>query len=545
MAAVFNFNDKNIDSLLCARKASAPCRLFFSLAMALSLWSCSSGTSPEAQGGCPSVGDLSVVDLGGISGENRCQISGTLTVSAVLPNTAVWLIDGAVQVGDSASSPELFISKGTRIRGSTDGINPDYLYISAGASIDARGEVDSPIIFSSNDDIDLNVAGGGKWGGIIIEDTVAFNAENRLEYVVIAEGGAEVTINSKTYNSNLTLDGDHDNTILRYVQSHDARGDGIRLQGSNGTQNTARMDWLLITGAGRDALSYQDFSGLVKDVLAINRVGQYNPVELSGGRAGVYAAGAASQPLLTNLTLVGNDDESIANPSATQREMGIIFADDTSINGEDLLIRLANSAIVNFRHGCYELESDADLSAVDLTGPTTSFIDGVHCVNESGTAAVKSVIRSSNTADDLTITGSGNGEGLRFHSLDAVFHRETVGAAEFTAGWHLKSIGAFVNGITLSLSALNAFNDGDTDDDGTVNTNDVNALPLLNNSAAFYSSVDGASSAIENRGYDLTHIGAVRTYDKTLGDSSAQFDGWTLQDGATTTAVVGFQPFNP
>ena len=146
---------------------------------------------------------------------------------------------------------------------------------------------------------------------------------------------------------------------LTFVQSHDSNRDGIRLQNTS-----ARLSWILVTGATRDGIWYSNFNGLVKDYMAIHRP--------ESGRSGIYAAATStdsgvSNPRFVNATLVGRDDTSTsAEGDATAREFGILFADNITQG------RFGNILIANFRNGCYEVEPSADISNL-------GYFDGVHC----------------------------------------------------------------------------------------------------------------------------------------------------------------------
>lgn len=505
------------------------------------LLACEAESDPNraAAANCPEVGNLTVSGSSGLGTSGRCVISGTLTVSATLPASDEWYIDGSLIVGDATSNPVLTIEAGTEIFGSADGASFDYLYLAPGASISAVGTSNDPIIFSSDDS---NYSGSGEWGGIILEDTLAASGQIILEYVIVAEAGGLVTIGSQTYTDNIVFEGTHNNTQVQFLQSHDSAGDGIRLQSSESNVSEARLGWLLITGASRDGFSYQNFSGLVKDMLVIHRQGEYNGVV--GGRAGIYASGANSLPLFVNVTLAGRDITSISSGLLDDREFGIVFADNTT------QVRMANMVVSNFRNGCYEVDSSSDLSSIGLGSDITAgFIDGVHCGHEqsglNGNVFVRWLLRSGDVADnlpDIIGRGDGNGDGFRFYGNSAfTFFGETDTTGSLTAQWYLESIfsgSAIRNGLAGNpVNPLNAFADGDTDGIGGIaDSDDINAAPLRNGGAFFF----GVKGSTDPSGFDLTHIGAIRSSNTTF---ASEFDGWTLQAGAVfPNQVTGFSP---
>jgi len=76
---------------------------------------------------------------------------------------------------------------------------------------------------------------------------------------------------------------------------------------------------------------------------------------------------------------------------------------------------------------------------------------------------------------------------------------------------------------------LNGFLDGDTNNDGVLNADD-NGSPFIIGDNAF-----NADVAADTGGYDLTHVGAVRSGNPA---SAAQFDNWTVATGAGEGFVV-------
>jgi len=106
-------------------------------------------------------------------------------------------------------------------------------------------------------------------------------------------------------------------------------------------------------------------------------------------------------------------------------------------------------------------------------------------------------------------------------------------SANFTASWYLNAIGGFSNGLLGSGSSiLNGFLDGDTNNDGVLNGDD-NGSPFIISDTDFNSDV-----ASNTGGYDLTHVGAVRSGNPA---SAAQYDGWTV----ATEAGDGFVVMQP
>ena len=529
-------------------------KLFMLLIASVLLLGCEAESDPNRaaeESACPTVGDLTVEKSTGLGTSGRCLINGTLTVDATLPASTDWYLNGALHVGDGASSPELTIVAGAEIFGSEDGASFDYLYVAPGASLDVSGTLNDPVIFSSDD---ADFSGSGEWGGIILEDTLATNGDISMQYVIVTEAGGQVTVGANTYADNIVLEGVHDDTEIQYLQSHDSARDGIRLQSSDSAANQAQLAWLLITGANRDGLSFNNFDGLVKDMLVIHRVGLYSDLNPDGGRAGIYAGSTSgvtdtTNPLLVNITLAGRDNSSISSLASDAREFGILFADGTQ------QIRMANMVISNFRNGCYEVDSTSDLSAITFNSVvdlTASFIDGVHCgheqANNSGNVFVRWLLRSGDSADnlpsDVNSRGDGNGNGFRFYDFAPFnFHGEANPTEAITSAWYLNSISGspvlLNNLVDNSVNLLNAFADGDTNGVNGTDGADFNA-PLSNTVGSVTTTIYGVGGATDPSGFSLPNIGASRSDSSSLAD---EFDGWTLQAGGVfPDTVSGFAP---
>ncbi len=482
------------------------------------------GTPPptaDPQGDCPTIGNLIPEEIQA----GQCLISGTLDQDATLTSDTTWFLDGALQIGNNQFTSTLTVEAGTQIRGS----DTDHILVWPGSTILANGTRSDPIWMLSDDD---GVDGSGEWGGLFLR---GFNGlptlsgtqgANRLDYVVVAEAGASVDVtidgNTVNYQDNIVLNGVDSTTWLTFVQSHNSARDGFHILNGD-----PRSSWLLSTGAARDGVWYRDFTGLIKDLMVIHNS--------DSGRSGIYASETVagdSNPRIVNATLVGRDgaSESAANDTSAN-EFGILFADYTDN------IRLANVLIANFRNGCFEVDSEANLSNIDTAMPGPSYLDGVHCANEAGANGQFGIVRAGSTgfpAGTVAPNGS-NGDGLVYYNGAAApitFTGENADLSEsFTASWYLASIGNFTNGLLgTGASILNGFLDGDTNNDGVLNADD-NGSPFIISDNAFNRDV-----ASDTGGYDLTHIGAVRSGNPA---TASQFDNWTVATGAGEGFVVG------
>ena len=477
-------------------------------------------------GDCPLVGNLTIVE----TAPGQCTVGGTLTEDATLTADTTWFLDGALQVGTTASSAVLTIDPGTQIRGS----GTDHLLSWPGSAIQANGTSANPVQMLPDSE---SLTTAGEWGGVFLRGFTGLptmtgtDAANVLDYVVVAGAGAptSVTIDGVTniYEDNIVVNGVDETSILTFVQSHFSARDGFHILNTD-----ARMSWLLATGATRDGVWYRDFNGLIKDLMVI-----HNPDE---GRSGIYASETTtgdSFPRIVNATLVGRASASTQAPG-TGNQYGILFADNTDA------IRLANVLIADFTNGCFEVNAGADLSAIDTAAPG-SYLDGVHCANNNGANSNFGVVEPGSVGlPASTIAPNNNNSGTAIDgfvyyngvSNPIVFTGEIADRSTmFTQNWYLANIGGRGNGLAAAgapANTLNGFLDGDTDQDGDVDTDDTMSPFIISSANPFNLDVAG-----DTGGYDLTHVGASRSGG---APSSIQFDGWTVATGPGEGFLVEF-----
>ena len=412
----------------------------------------SGGSGGSGDEDCPAVGDLSVESSTGLGGGQFCLVGGTLTEDATISgpgNGFEWRLDGDITVEDVT----LTINAGVEIFGEGD---DEFIYISNGAALDAVGFADAPIVLSSNDS---DNSGGGEWGGLIIESLLSGGAAQRLEYVVVAEAGAEVAMGGETYSANLTLVGEHSDTQIRSLQSHASSNDGIALV-SSGAENEALLESVLITAPAANGVYFDNFSGLLKNLLVIQE-------ESNVIGAGINGNGMNSDPLIINVTLLGQDLSS----SIGSTKIGLLFSEDYE------LPRIANSLVINYRHGCYRVADPSDLSTVSIDSiPDPVFLDGVHCVNEFAEASGVDSAPIGGIHLPLALVNIGaSGPGLSFYeNVNAEFESEASSATD-TAAYYLTRIATLENGT----NDLRRYNGGDADLDGDTDADDEIASPLF------------------------------------------------------------------
>jgi hypothetical protein len=218
-------------------------------------------------------------------------LSGNQTASVTLSSANLYLLKGVVHF---TKGTVLTIQPGTVIMGNraTNGS----LIIDDGATVAMNGTASQPIVFTS--DQAINLRSPGDWGGITLSSSSSATTGDVINYVRIEyagyhlsdEPGAALLINRSVASGN-----------LQYIQASYSNGDGFRCAGSAGT--TLYLKYLVSFGcAGNDF----DFGGssIVKAQYLLglkdpNYADQY-------GADGLLVQ--SSQPVtISNLTLMGPD----------------------------------------------------------------------------------------------------------------------------------------------------------------------------------------------------------------------------------------------
>ncbi|HEY0044852.1 MAG TPA: hypothetical protein VGB62_09910 [Allosphingosinicella sp.] len=230
-------------------------------------------------------------DRGVLASRRNCEISGTITGQRLIQNLpgVIYSLAGRVQVGtDAGGDPgnplpgaqtgQLTIDPGVTLFGS-GGL--DFLIVNRGSQIFAEGTANSPIVFTSRQNIEGTATDNsiGQFGGVVIlgrapiqrcnqpnvaggsvncqsqvEGTTglyggASTADNsgRIRYVQIRYPGFEVSAGNEL--NGLTLAGVGSGSTLDHIQIHNSSDDGIEWFGG-----TVNGRYIVITGADDDSL---------------------------------------------------------------------------------------------------------------------------------------------------------------------------------------------------------------------------------------------------------------------------------------------------
>jgi hypothetical protein len=296
-------------------------------------------TVPAPAGSCV-AGTLDVGLIAVPGGQQRvCQLSGTITGTLQLPNTAgvVYSLSARVSVGadvggdgtrPGGASAQLIVAPGVRIFGSS---GADFLVVQRGSSISAVGSATQPIIFTSRQDIEGTDTPNsiGQFGGLVIlgrapinscpaatvggtvnceaqvEGTNAFyggataaDSSGSLVFVQVKYAGFEVAPNNEL--NGITLAGVGSGTRVENVQVHNGSDDGVELFGG-----TVNLRNIAVTGADDDSIDWDSgYIGGIQFLVVVQRAeGGDRALELSSG-ASNNDREPRSRGTIANFTLV-------------------------------------------------------------------------------------------------------------------------------------------------------------------------------------------------------------------------------------------------
>ena len=328
-------------------------------------------------------------------------LEGNITADKTLDASKIWLLKGRVSVESGAT---LTIPAGTIIKAASGtGADASTLIIARGATINANGTANAPIVMTSiSDNIQvggnypssgpaLNVDTRGLWGGILIlgnapcsfsgdvtelqiegiptsdtnglyGGTDAADNSGSVQYLSIRHGGAEIGEGNEI--NGLTLGGVGSGTKINHIEVVGNVDDGIEFFG--GTVNASN---LLVWGQGDDAIDIdQAYDGTIDGALVILTAASDHGFEIDGPEGS-----ASGRFTLKNATVIGATDD--CDAEGVDGEMADFRKGAT---GDVLNILFKDFA------GGKDLELDASADAATYTAGTLNFtnIDIMHPVSD-------------------------------------------------------------------------------------------------------------------------------------------------------------------
>lgn len=393
---------------------------------------------------------------------------GEYTDDITLTNDTVWVLGGAVYIGERRATPQdpetnnsnsLTIEAGTRIIG---GDGNTILGIQPGAKIFANGTANAPIVFTGADG-----EAAGEWGGLTINGNAPINTDDGLSvgegesgvyggddpldssgvlrYVRVQYAGFR--FNDTNELNGIAFQGVGSGTVVENIQVHANEDDGVEFFG--GTVNARNV---VLTDIRDDSLDWTEgWQGRIQNLLVV----QDRDFDRSdAGDRGIEADNLEdgndnlprSKPWIANATFIGRPDST-----------GATFRRGTGVN-------LTNVIFSDFQN-CLDIDSDATFTAAgtppdNLTGNLTIQNSVVNCstnfVEEDGDPwTVQSWFEADGTnqavdpmLENLIFLPAGSdlesGFPIDFTIFDSFFqNQDYVGAfgpgPAWTAGWTLQN----------------------------------------------------------------------------------------------------------
>ncbi len=261
------------------------------------------------------------------------KVEGTLTGDFTFAATENWLISGGIFVNNGAT---LNIEAGTTIYAADDGTTP-FIAIQRGGKIMANGTSTAPIVLTSIKELD-GIAGPGEWGGIVINGYATTNigegvgeggtgtygcdgsncddADNSgtIRYVRVEYAGKILGTDNEL--NGFSFNGVGSGTTVEYVQAYRGSDDGFEFFGG-----TVNVKYAVSTGSEDDSFDWTfGWSGKGQFWVA-NQLGVAGDRGIEADNNGDdNTASPFSNPLISNVTLVGFDDGDGSNTGMRLRE---------------------------------------------------------------------------------------------------------------------------------------------------------------------------------------------------------------------------------
>ena len=275
-----------------------------------------------------------IINNGPDTGGDACPI---IAVTGAITANTTWTADNIYQLNQKVVVSEgviLTINPGTIIKGSPGtGSLASALIVARGATLNAQGTADQPIIFTSTEDnitcgetagTNLDENDRGRWGGLIVlgsapcsfsgdileaqiegipaDDSFglyggndATDSSGSLRYLSIRHGGALIGEGNEI--NGLTLGGVGSGTLIDNIEVLGNVDDGVEFFG--GTVNASN---LLVWSVGDDALDIdQAYSGTIDNAVVVLGDISDHAFEIDGPEG--TASGAFT---LQNATIIGN-----------------------------------------------------------------------------------------------------------------------------------------------------------------------------------------------------------------------------------------------
>ena len=356
---------------------------------------------------CPTGTTLETITNASGSVE-ACTITGIITENLSLTAENGYALDGAVFVGeDGGANVALTIPAGTTVFGKA---GQDYLVVTRGSRLNARGSASEPIIMTSIQDVQGTVnpdTDRGQWGGLVINGFAPINdcidatatggtaaCEKSGEGSSGLFGGDDATDNSGVlqymqvkYAGNLINDEDELNgiafqgvgsgTTCDHIQVHNNADDGVEFFGG-----TVQCNYLVLTGIGDDSLDWTDgWQGGAQYVL-VRQGDDAGDRGIEGdNRSSNNDLTPRSNPTISNFTFLGgaSGDTGIVNRAGTDGRIvnGIITGfQDAGLDIDDGSVARAQNGTLTYASLFLDNADNIESGDSGETFDTEAFVAG-------------------------------------------------------------------------------------------------------------------------------------------------------------------------
>ncbi len=382
------------------------------------------------------VNETGAFGTGSDNEATEVTVSGILDGNTTWTNNNIYILDGKVVVDNNAT---LNIEAGTVIKGE-EGFETQAsaLIIDRGATLNANGTADAPIIFTSvEDDIqpgelvspNLTVDDRGLWGGVIVLGSAPCSFEGdvteeliegippgsgfglyggndpsdssgSIQYISIRHGGANIGEGNEI--NGFTTGGVGSGTFIDNIEVIANLDDGVEFFG--GTQDASN---LVVWGVGDDALDLdQAYSGTITNVAIVQTNVSDHGLEIDGPEGS-----SNGEYTLNNVTIFS--DDSASNANSGNREYAQFRSNAMGSNNNILLVggtdgtdfTLQDNADVttNYNNGILSFSNIEVVLPASASGLADVFVDSSG--QTTFTADANNFASVVNSADDAT-TGS-------------------------------------------------------------------------------------------------------------------------------------------
>ena len=276
--------------------------------------------------------DIVVVDGNGNNNEGA-SLSANISSDMTLTADTVWNLNGRITVEPGAT---LTIEAGAVLKFAVgNGANASSLVVARGATLNAMGTADAPIIMTSQADLiglgalsspNLDQNDRGLWGGLILLGNAPISADadeqqiegipasdtnglyggddpndssGTIRYVSIRHAGTELAPGNEL--NGLTLGGVGSGTTIEFIEVVANSDDAIEFFGGNVNASN-----LIVWAQGDDGIDIdQAYSGTVSNAAVVLGVESDHALEIDGPEGALDGAF-----ILDGITLIGNQEAS-------------------------------------------------------------------------------------------------------------------------------------------------------------------------------------------------------------------------------------------